>query len=151
MIIDSRAARRAMSRGFSLAEVTLALVLLGIAAAGVMLPFSSGVSVQAEGRRMTLAGKLANDLMERIVATGPDEIINTWDGYAEAQGQVTDAAGVVFADPAYAPFSRSAACRDDVYVSQQYGPPLPPDFLLVSVQVHYQGRSMVALSRLISK
>jgi len=143
--------RRTMRSGFTLVEATMALVLLGMAAAGVLLPFSSGASVQAEGRRVTLAAKLANDLLERIVATPSSQIVSLWDGYAEAQGQVKDAGGAVFTDPMYAPFSRQATCHDDVYVSQQSGPPLASDFILVSVQVSYQGREIAAISRLISR
>jgi hypothetical protein len=77
--------------------------------------------------------------MERIVATTPSQIVFLWDGYAEAQ---KDAGGVVF--------SRSVTCSD-VYVPQENGPPLPANFVLVSVQASYQGRQMAALSRLVSK
>ncbi len=129
----------------------MAMVLLGLAAAGVLLPFSNGASVQAEGLRMTLAAKLAGDLMERIIATPANEIVAAWDGYAEAQGQVKDAGGTVFTDPMYANFSRQATCHDDVYVPQQSGPPRPSDYILVSVQISYQGRAMASISRLISK
>jgi len=75
----STADRRARA-GFSLAEATVALVILGMAAAGVLLPFAGGASVQAEGLRRTLSARLANDLIERIVATPYDQIIPTWDG-----------------------------------------------------------------------
>jgi len=129
----------------------MALVILGLAAAGVLLPFSHGASVQAEGRRMTLAAKLADDLLERIIATPADQIVATWDGYAEAQGQVRDAGGTVFTDPSYANFSRRATCHDGVYLPQQNGPPWPSDHILVSVQTSYQGREMASISRLISK
>ncbi|MCL5281466.1 MAG: hypothetical protein M1376_16335 [Planctomycetes bacterium] len=129
----------------------MATVLLGIAAAGVLLPFSSGASAQAEGLRLTLAAKLAGDLMERIIATPPGQIMAAWDGYAEVQGQVKDAGGAVFTDPMYANFSRRVTCHDDVYVPQQKGPPLPPNYILVSVQTSYRGRKIASLSRLISR
>jgi len=147
MITDRRRTRA----GFTLPEATIALVILGMAAAGVLLPFSNGASVQAEGLRMTLAAKLADDLMERIIATPPGQIVATWDGYAEAQGQVKDAGGTVFTDPMYANFSRRATCHDNVYVPQQSGPPWPCDYILVSVQTSYQGREMASIRRLISK
>ena len=140
-----------MRTGFTLPEATMALVILGLAAAGVLLPFSGGAAVQAEGLRMTLAAKLTDDLMERIIATPPGEIVAAWDGYAEAQGQVKDAGGTVFTDPMYAKFSRRAACHDDVYVPQQSGPPQPSAYILVSVQTSYQGREIASLNRLISK
>jgi len=141
-----------MRSGFTLVEATLALVLLGLAAAGVLLPFSSGAAVQAEGLRVTLAAKLADDLMERIIVMTPSQIISfCGDGYTEAQGQVRDAGGAVFTDLMYANFSRRATCCDGFYVPQQSGPPLPSDFILVSVQTSYQGRDIATLSRLISK
>ena len=51
------------NKGFSLAEAVMAVVVLGIAAAGILLPFTSGAAVQAEGVHRTLAAKLAADLM----------------------------------------------------------------------------------------
>jgi len=129
----------------------MAMVILGLAAAGVLLPFSNGASVQAEGLRLTLAAKLADDLMERIIATPPAQIVAMWDGYAEAQGQVKDGGGTVFADPMYVNFSRRAACHDNVYMPQQSGPPWPSDYILVSVQTSYQGREMASINRLISR
>lgn len=125
----------------------MAMVLLGMAAAGVLLPFSNGAAVQAEGQRITLGAKLANDLLERIAATPPSQIVSTWNGYSEAQGQVKDAAGAVFADRMYANFSRSAVCHD-VFVAQQS---LASTFILVTVQVRYGGREIATLSRLVSK
>jgi Tfp pilus assembly protein PilV len=131
--------------GFSLVEATMALVILGMAAAGVLLPFSSGAAVQAEGLRVTLAAKLANDLMERIIATPTSEIVPTM----EAQGHVTDASGNEFTDPMYANFSRSVVCAS-AWVPQE-SRSLPSNFIYVSVQVGYQGREIATLSRLISK
>lgn len=129
----------------------MAIVLLGLAAAGVLLPFSTGASAQAQGLRLTLAAKLANDLMERIIATPPGQIMATWDAYAEAEGQVKDAGGAVFTDPIYANFSRRVTCHEDVYVPQQNGPPRPPDYVLVSVQTSYRGGELASISRLISR
>jgi prepilin-type N-terminal cleavage/methylation domain-containing protein len=130
-------------KGFSLAEAVIATVVLGIAAAGVLLPFTSGVSVRAEGERRTLAAKLASDLMERFVNTSFDELVEDGGGYVnELQGQVKDVNGVVFSDPAYANFSRGASCEDDA--SQ-------PFFIIVTVWVKYNGNEIVRLSRLISK
>ena len=48
-------------KGFSLAEAMMATVVLSIAAAGVLLPFTSGARVRAEGMRRTLGAKLASD------------------------------------------------------------------------------------------
>ena len=87
-------------KGFSLAEAMMATVVLSIAAAGVLLPFTGGAAVRAEGRRSTLASKLAADLVEQIIRTDFEQIVTAYDGYAEAQGHVKDAGGVVFTDPA---------------------------------------------------
>lgn len=144
--------RRRRPSGFTLIEATTAIVLLGLAAAGVLLPFSHGTTVQAEGARMTLAAKLAADLMERIIATPVDQIVNLGDGHTdtEAQGQVTDAQGVTFTDAMYANFSRQVTYRYAYpYGVLEYS--TPPDFVLVTVWVRYQGRGCATLNRLISR
>jgi Tfp pilus assembly protein PilV len=117
-------------KGFSLAEAVMATVVLGIAAAGVLLPFTKGASVRAEGARRTLAAKLASDLMEEIIKTPFDQIITTYEVYTEPQGQVKDADGVLFSDPAYVNFSRGASYG---YDSSQ------PYFIIITVWVKYNG------------
>jgi len=126
-------------KGFSLAEAVIATVVLGIAAAGVLLPFTSGVSVRAEGARRTLGAKLASDLMEEIIKTPFDDIKTTYETYTE-QVQVKDANGV--SDSAYDNFSRGASYEYDA--SQ-------PFFIIVTVWVKYNGNEIVRLSRLISE
>jgi type II secretory pathway pseudopilin PulG len=135
--------------GFTLAEAMMATVVLGIAAAGVLLPFASGAKVRAQGMRMTLGAKLASDLMEQIVNTPFEQVVTTYNGYSELQGQVKDAAGTVFADPSYASFSRAAAC-DYVYVPQETGSG-QSNFIRVIVQVHYDGKPIAIIDRLVSK
>ncbi len=136
-------------RGFTLAESLMAVAVLGIAAAGVLLPFSGGARVRAEGVRRTLAVKLASDLTERIVNTPFDQIISTYDGYSESQGQVTDADGVVFADAHYHNFSRDAGCQY-VYVPQE-SDAADPTFIRATVRVYYSGRTIATVNRLISE
>jgi Tfp pilus assembly protein PilV len=135
--------------GFTLAEALMASVVLAIAAAGVIVPFSSGAAVRAEGVRRTVAAELASDLIEKIVATPFDDIVSTYDGYSEPEGQVKDATGTVFTDPKYARFSRSANCTH-VYVSQESGL-VDPEFVMATVQVDYGGRQLATISRLIGK
>ena len=120
----------------------MATVVLGIAAAGVLLPFVSGASVRAEGSHRTLAAKLAGDLMEQI-------IVGTYNGCAEPKGQIKDAAGAVFTDLNYANFSRDAVCQD-VYVPQESGTG-QPRFILATVRVYYNDKEIAVISRLISK
>ncbi|MFZ2149337.1 MAG: prepilin-type N-terminal cleavage/methylation domain-containing protein [Sedimentisphaerales bacterium] len=135
--------------GFTLAEAMMATVVLGIAAAGVLLPFSSGEAVRAEGMRRTLGAKLASDLMEEITNTPFEQIVAGYDGYSEAEGQVRDASGVVFTDSNYAGFSRDLIC-DYVYVPQESGAGVPK-YIRVTVRVYYRGKEIAAINRLISK
>ncbi len=124
----------------------MAMVILGMAAAGVLLPFSGGAAIQAEGMRRTLAAQLANDLMEQIIATtAPADIYSTWNGHSEDEGQVTDFDGGVFTDPMYAGFSRSVACKPQA----AKGMPVN-SFVLIKVTVAWQGREMVTLSSWVS-
>ena len=159
-------------KGFSLAEAILATVLLGIAAAGVMLPFTAGAAAQAQGGVRTLGAKLASDLMEQIVSKpfhDPDgssyyynlgaddgeatvadfDNIDDFHGYSEAVGQVRDAVLVLFSDTKYAKFSRHVACA---YVS------VPPqdgtytaNFIRITVEVDYDGDEVATLNRLVSE
>ena len=134
---------RAKDKGFTLAEAMIATVILGIAAAGVLMPFTSGLQVRAEGRRRTLAAKLASDLMEQFIDTSFEDIVANGGGYVdEPQGQVKDASEVVFTDLNYANFSRGARYEYDA--SQ-------PFFIIVTVWVKYNGGEIVSLRRLISR
>jgi len=137
------------SGGFTLAEAVLALVVLGMAAAGVLLPFAGGASAQAEGLDATLATSLASDLLERIIHTPADQVVATWHGYSEAAGQMKDANGAVLTDPMYADFGRDVGCYA-VYVPQQSGMAESQNFVLISVHVHCRGRQIAVLHRLIS-
>lgn len=127
----------------------MATVVLGIAAAGVLLPFASGAKIQAEGTRRTLGAKLAGDLIEQIVNTPFEQITANYDGYSEAQGKLKDSAGSIFTDPTYANFSREASC-DYVYVPQQSGAG-QANFIRVTVLVHYSGRPIAIINRLVAR
>ena len=135
-------------KGFSLAEAMMATVVLSIASAGVLLPFTSGEAVRAEGTRATLAAKLAGDLMEQIISN-PFDVIAGCDGYAEAQGDVKDAEGVVFTDSKYAKLSRTAEW-DYVWMPQE-SRKADPRFILVTVRVYYSGKEIAAVKRLVSQ
>jgi len=139
---------RAKRKGFSLAEAMMATVVLSIASAGVLLPFTSGQAVRAEGIRATLAAKLAGDLIEQIIRTpfDPDMIPGS---YAEAQGDVKDADDVVFTDSKYAKLSRTAEW-DYVWMPQE-SRKASPRFILVTVRVHYSGKEIAAVRRLVSQ
>ena len=137
-------------KGFSLAEAMMATVVLGIAAAGVLLPFTSGAAVRAEGMRRTLAAKLASDLMEQFIDTSFAELVADGGGYVdEPQGQVKDASGAVFTDLNYANFSRDASC-EQVYVPQE-SEDGESKFIRATVRVYYTDREVAVISRLISE
>ena len=162
-------------RGFTLAEAMMAVVVLGIAASSLLLPFMSGAAVRAEGINRTLAARLASDLMEEILrrpfhdpngseydySPGPDaggtgfsayDNIYDFHGYTEAQGQVKDAAGVAFTDPRYSNFSRNVICE---YVTVPPQPeesdPAKCEFIRITVQVDYSGKQMATIVRLVSE
>lgn len=137
MTTDRTRRTTAVRPGFTLAEATLAMVLLGMAAAGVLLPFSGGAAAQAEGARRTLGAILANDLIERIAGTPFDLIVETYDGWEEAEGQTQ-----VPGDSQYAHFSREATCAWD---------PAQDFFILATVTVRYQERPVATIQRLISR
>ena len=127
----------------------MATVILGIAAAGVLLPFSGGAVVRAEGYKRTLAVKLASDLMDQILSTDYRSIVAAYGSYLEAQGQCEDINGQLFtdSDSTYANFSRDSSCTE-VYVSQQPGS-VNTIFIRATVTVYYSGEQVVSISRLI--
>jgi len=141
MTINSTSHCSARQQGFTLAEAMMATVVLGIAAAGVLLPFTSGAAVRAEGVHRTLAANLAGDLIEQIVNTPFSEIRTSYD---EPQGQIRDTAGNLFkdTDPSYANFSRTATC--ELWRGSDY-------FILVTVKVCYNGKQIATINRLVSK
>ena len=134
--------------GFSLAEAMTATVVLAIAAAGLLLPFTSGLAVRAEGQHRTLAAKLAADLMERVVNAPFDDIVGNYN-YSEPQGQIKDATGVVFTDPAYVNFSRDVSC--DYFYMPQEAETTDAGFILATVSVCYRSRETAVIRRLISE
>jgi type II secretory pathway pseudopilin PulG len=137
--------------GFTLVEAILAMVMLTIAAAGVLLPFTYGATVRAEGSERTLAAKLACDLMEKITNTSYSTILTTYASYSESQGQVKDLNGSVFTDPYYAKFSRTATCTE-IYVTQQTVQTADTKvFIKATVKVYYSGQEIASVIRLIVK
>jgi prepilin-type N-terminal cleavage/methylation domain-containing protein len=130
--------------GFTLLEATIAMVLLAIAAAGILLPFANAVSVQAEGARQTMAANLASELMEKILAAEYANIMS-YDGYSEstADGTLKDAAGMVHTGSAYAGFARSATCQTvDVGTLENI-------LIAVTVTVFYQNQEITRVTTLV--
>jgi prepilin-type N-terminal cleavage/methylation domain-containing protein len=169
MTTNCRAYCTMNKKGFTLAEAMMAVMVLGIAAASVLLPFTSGAAVRAEGINRTLAARLASDLMEQILllpfhdpndensySLGPEsgdyDNIDDYHGYSEPQGQVKDAAREVFSDPAYANFSRYVTC-EYVYVPQQQpeSDPAKCEFICITIKVDHNGKQTATIVRLVSE
>lgn len=119
------------------------MTILAVAALGVILPFSSGAASQAEGANRAIAGKLASDLVERISTTAYANIVSTWNGYSEAMGQVTNAAGNVFTDSLYSKFSRSVTASSTTQGATTA--------IWVTVTVNYNGHKVVHIKSMIGK
>ena len=134
-------------KGFSLAEALIATTILSMAAAGVLLPFTSGASVQAEGNRQTLASSLASELMETIVSTPFDQIISDYSSCTESMGGMENGLGVKYTAANYDGVSRQATCQY-VYVPQENGL-VSPQFILATVRVYYNNKEVAVLNRLI--
>ncbi len=135
--------------GFSLTEAMIATVVLGIAAAGILLPFTSGAAVQEDGVRRTLAVKLAGELMESIVATPFEQIVDIHNDYLEPQGYIKDSGGEIFAGVNYAKLSRYSTC-EYVYTAQESGTETA-GFILATVRVYYDDEQIAIIRRLISR
>ena len=127
--------------GFSLIESLMALSVLSIAAAGVLVPFVAGATLRTEGTRITLASKLASDLLEEV---GSDDFSNItlWNGHTETAGNMSDFLGTNFSDAIYAGFSRKVACQAAYIGSVKC--------YWVTVRVYHEGVRLVELNRLIS-
>lgn len=134
---------------FTLVEALIAMVILTIAAAGLLLPFASSATVQQQGCSQTLATKLASDLTEKIINTDFNLIVPTYNGYTEAKGQIKNATEAVFIDPMYADLSRHATC-EYVYVPQQQSIGTR-NFIKITVQVYQNGVKLAEIVRLKSK
>ena len=122
-------------------EATIAMVILAVAAAGILLPFANAGSVMAEGARQTVAANLASELMEKVLTTDPNDLVATYDGYAEASGAMLDTEGQFLTDTVYDGFSRSVACQPATVASV--------DLVAVTVEVDYLGNEMTTVTTLI--
>ncbi len=137
------------TKAFTLTEAMMAVVILAIAAAGLLLPFTSGAAMQAEGSRLTLAAKLASDLMEQIINTSFDDVVSSFNGYSESQGQVKDSGGSVFTGSLYSKFSRDSSCSYVYFPIEDMR--ASPKFILATVSVYYKSDEIVKINRLITR
>ncbi len=134
--------RRQNRKAFTLVEAMLAMVVLAIAASGVLLPFAAGASAQMEGARRTLATKLASDRLEEIVSTDYEDVI-TYAGQFEPEGFMTDANGNFLDDPIYSDFRRSVTCDPATLANV--------NLMWVTVTVYYKSEETVTLTTLVER
>lgn len=134
----------------------MAVVVLTIAAGGVLIPFTSAASVHVEGSRRTTAAKLAADLVEEITvsfenvsdSSSYNSALNFWDGFYESEGNVTKIWGIgSYTGDVYKYFSRSAACKE---ASVGSGRNVTSLGVWITVTVKYDGREMATLKTLVS-
>ena len=143
-------------RGFTLIEAMTAMVILTIAAGGVLIPFTSAASIHVEGSRRTTASKLSSDLVEEITislndasAANYDGTVAFWDGFSEGEGRVTKIFGVgSYTGDVYKFFSRKATCQE---ASLGSGHNITVLGAWVTVTVSFDGREMSTLKTLVSK
>jgi len=136
-------------QAFTLAEAMISVVILSIASCGLLLPFTSGMSVRAEGGRRTMTAKLCGDIIETIVSSDFDNIVPTYDGYSEAAGELLSASGEVLTGEMYGGLSRQVSC-DYVYVPQEKSVG-DSNFILITATVSYNGREVASVNRLVSR
>ena len=141
-------AKKAMKRkrrqsGFTLIEATIAMVILAMAAAGILLPFANAAAVQVEGARQTLAANLASELMEKVLLSEPNDILTVYADYTEPDGAMLDALGNTLTDSIYDGFSRTATSLPATVASV--------DMVAVTVTVDYKNNEMTRITALVSK
>lgn len=127
---------------FTLTEAMIAIVILGFASVAVVLPFTSGATLAAEGSNRTLAANLASDLIEQIINTPFDQILPNYSDYQEGRGQMRKADGSFFTQQIYSRFSRRTVCTN---WSENY----PQDnFVIITVKIYYNSQEIAQIQRL---
>lgn len=125
--------------GFTLIEATFAMVLLGIAAAGILLPFANAAAVQAEGARQTMAAYLASELMEITLQEGY-AVLSAGYSTSEDENQMKDANGDIHSGSVYRGFSRDVTCQS-AWVGSV-------NLVAVTVTVYFNGNEMTQITTL---
>ena len=156
------------SSGFTLIEALTATVILAVTVTAVTVPFAAGASSGQSDGRGTVAAALAQEMMEEVIskpfydpqgstALGPDgsetrtgstkfDNIDDYHNYTEAAGAIKSMSGIVINDPATVGLSRRVTTTY-VYLTGQ-SQASPATYIRVKVEVLYQGRPLVAVTRL---
>lgn len=143
--------RYKLTDGFTLVEAVSAIAVLAVAAAAIVMPFSTGAAQEREHAVRTTAACLADELMNRIISlpfeSDTGETVIDYDGYSQPIEPLWADDGTLLEDPAAAGMTRTATC-EYVYVTGQDTND-PPSFIRVTVRVDYRGDTIVKLSRLV--
>ena len=131
--------------GLTLIEAMIAVVILGFACAAVVLPFTGGAALTAQGSQRTLAAKLAADLIEQIVNTPFDQILAIYEDYQEGKGKMKKADGTFFTQSIYSNFSRAVVCENWPLDNPKN------NFIIITVTVFYDGKQLAQVHRLIGR
>ena len=152
--------------GFTVTEALLAVSLLAMAVTAITVPFTAVAHNEAEDARRCLAGLLATEMMEDVLAKpfddpdgpsspGPEagetarsdfDNVDDYDGYSESSGAVASMSGAVMDDPGATGLSRHVDV-DYVYVSGQ-DTDGAATFARVTVRVDYEGDEVLTVARL---
>ncbi len=126
-------------KGFTLAEATIAMVVLSVATAAVILPFATGATMNMEGAKRTIAAKLAADMIEQI--QGADNV-EAYDTHGDGNGLLYDEQfQQILTDSVYNKYWRSVGV-----ISFPVG---GESLWWVTVTITYDGIEVLKLSRLI--
>ena len=156
--------------GFTLVEALIAVTILGFAVAGITMLLMAGMNQNYLASRYMLAGNLAHDLMDEVLAKpfydpespqnltpGPEpgetsrallDNVDDYDGLVEPTGAMQLPSGSPLDRPNLADFSRSVAAGY-VYLPGQDSQ-ADPTFILVRVEVLDNSMPMIEIKRLIS-
>lgn len=127
--------------------VTVSIVAM--AATGILLPFTAGAAVRAEGEQITIASQLACDLMERACAVPFDQLIEYYGSeYQESEGNLYDAFGQQITATKFNKFSRTAkAAYTNLAGQDEQG----GNFIIIEVAVFHNTNELVRIQRLRSR
>lgn len=126
----------------------MAMVVLAIAASGILMSFAAAASIQAEAQRQVIASRLAADLLEEIAAMNYADIRSNYVGktISESAGSLKDSTGAainVAQNPDYIGLGRSVTgWLDTTTVSGV-------NLIGLRVEVQYRDKPVAAVSTLI--
>ncbi|HML74471.1 MAG TPA: type II secretion system protein [Anaerohalosphaeraceae bacterium] len=131
------------SKGFTLIEAMMAMVILAVAASGIVVSFAAAASVQTEAQRRIIASRLAADKIEHLASLDFAVLESVYVGktVTESAGTLTDSTGSLITGNAYAGLSRTVSC--------EYAAVAGVKLIWMTVDVTYHGTPAAHLSTLI--